>query len=99
MIDGGGGSNNVLKLSAGSHSLTTNANLQNIKTIDAHASGSTLDLTNQTENYTINGAGSVDDITEVVQCIITGKAGDDTLKGGSGNDTFNVDLEQIALLT
>ena len=70
--------------------------MKNISKIEANASGSTLDLTNQAENFTIDGAGS----TDVLKGgggddIITGKAGGDTLEGGSGNDTFKVTLVVI----
>ena len=58
-VDGKAGTN-TLQLSAGTHTLTTDNKLKNISKIEANASGSTLDLTNQTENFTIDGAGSAD---------------------------------------
>ena len=92
IINDGSRLEHTLQLSAGAHSLTTDGKLQNIAKVIAHADGSTLDLTGQAENYTIDGAGSADVLKGGGgDDIITGKAGGDTLEGGSGNDTFKVD--------
>ena len=58
-INGGSGTNTLL-LSAGAHSLTNNSRLSNIQTVIANASGSSIDLTNQTESFTIDGAAGTD---------------------------------------
>ena len=52
--DGKGGSNS-LQLSAGTHTLTTDNNVKNITTILAHSDGSSLDLSTQSESFTITG--------------------------------------------
>ena len=47
-----------------------------------NASDSTLDLSAQTEGFTISGGAGID--------TIKGGAGNDQLTGGSGADTFNI---------
>ena len=91
-INGGDGSQDTLELWTGTHTLTDDSKISNLEIINAHASGSTLDLTNQVEGFTINGGDGTDDLTggEGNDTLIGG-AGDDTLKGGGGNDTLNVD--------
>ena len=51
-IDGYGGTD-TLQLSTGAHTFATDGNLANIEDIKVHSSGSTLDLTNQTENFNV----------------------------------------------
>ena len=99
-IDGGAGSD-IIQLSTGSHALTTDNKLLNVETILAHASGSSIDLTNQAEAFTITGGAAVDTLkggsgADIItgnggNDIITGGAGNDSLTGSAGDDTFNVD--------
>ena len=68
----------------------------------AHASGSSINLSAQSEGFTITGGAGVDAITGGSGVdIITGGGGNDTLAGGAGNDTFNVDsgVDPISDLT
>ena len=63
MIDGGADSD-VLKLSTGSaDTFSTDNKLMNVETLQAHASGSQVVLTGQTEAFTITGGASADSIT------------------------------------
>ena len=93
-INGGAGSD-TLKLSTGTHSLTNEVLLANIETIETHASGSTLVLTNQTENFTIKLGSGVDNVTggsgvDTFE-ILSSTAGDnDTGIGGTGSDILNL---------
>ena len=88
----GGAGDDVINLSAGSHTFSDDNKLATIETINANASTTTLDLTNQTEGFTIAGGAQGDNLTGGSgNDIITGGGGDDTLKGGGGNDTLKVD--------
>ena len=60
----------------------TDASIQNLEAISASAaaSGVTIDLSGQTEGFTLTGSASAD--------TITGGAGNDAIEGGSGNDTL-----------
>ena len=81
-IDGYGG-NDILQLSAGNHTFTTDDNMlkrvEEVKVDDA--SGSTVDLTNQTEGFTITIGGGTDSVT--------GSDGDDVISivGAGDGDT------------
>ena len=65
-------------------------------------SGTTIDLSNQTEIFTITGGNFIDNITsgkgdDTIDGggeadSITGGAGDDIITGGSGNDIITVDF-------
>ena len=88
----------------GSHSISSDQNLKNVEVVKLYSTNqdlkfsSTLDVSTQTENFTIHGgsgidtiiSGSGDDIItgESGNDIITGGAGSDTLTGGTGSDTF-----------
>ncbi|WP_430463558.1 nidogen-like domain-containing protein [Tabrizicola sp.] len=60
-----------------------------ITTITATGSGSTINISNQSEDYTLNGNVGVDNITGGSgDDTITGGAGADVLVGGGGDDVF-----------
>ena len=93
-----------------SHVFASDATFTNIETVLAHASGSSINLSAQSEGFTITGGAGVDALTGGTGVdIISGGAGDDTLTGGgvtiptggAGNDTFNVDsgVDSISDLT
>ena len=97
-INGGGGTNKI-EVSTGTHTLTTDGNISNISEVIAHASGSTINLSNQTEGFTITGNNAGDIITGGDgNDIIAGKGGDDTLTGGAGNDLFKVETATDSVL-
>ncbi len=81
-IDGGGGTD-TLTLSGTSVDLNsaTNAQLVSVENITISAAA-TVNLSNQTEGFTITGSSGAD--------TITGGAGNDTITGGAAVDTFNV---------
>ena len=91
IYDGLGGTD-TLQLSAGSHVFASDANFKNIETVLANTAGSSVNLSAQTEGFTITGGDGVDTIIggDGVD-IITGGAGDDIITGGAGSDTFNID--------
>lgn len=78
LIDGGLGSDTLIL--QGNFTQTNNAALIGIETIDVDYYAVNIDLTGQTEAFTING-NDYDDT-------ITGGAGADTINGGSGDDTI-----------
>ena len=97
-INGGGGTNKI-EVSTGTHTLTTDGNISNISEVIAHASGSTINLSNQTEGFTITGNNAGDIITGGDgNDIIAGKGGDDTLTGGTGNDLFKIETATDSVL-
>ena len=51
MFDGGGGTD-TLQASAGSHVFASDATFTNIETVLAHASGSSINLSAQSEGFT-----------------------------------------------
>ena len=61
----------------------TNARIVNVEVVSAASAGSgvTINLSAQTEGFTITGSGSGD--------TITGGSNNDTIAGGGGNDTIN----------
>ena len=81
-----------MQLSAGSHVFASDANFKGIETVLANTDGSSVNLSAQTEGFTITGGGGIDTIIggDGVD-IITGGAGDDIITGGAGSDTFNID--------
>ena len=85
-VDFAGGSD-VLRLTSTSTDLNTLGNtdgsIAGLETVDlSGAAGSvTLNLTSQTENFTVTGSNNGDDITS--------GAGDDIVTGGNGNDVIN----------
>src|SRR5581483_7903763 len=83
-VDGGAGTDTIT-LSATSADLNdaANADITNVEAVDASgaAAGVTIDLSNQTEGFTITGSGFADDIT--------GGGGADTISAGAGNDTIH----------
>ena len=52
-----------LQASAGSHVFASDATFTNIETVLAHASGSSINLSAQSEGFTITGGAGVDAIT------------------------------------
>ena len=78
----GGAETDLLKLASGNITFADDSSLVSIEQIEANSSGGTINLSGQTEGFTITGTSSVD--------IITGGAGDDSIIGGGGNDTFNI---------
>ena len=89
-VDGGNGTD-TLQLSAGSHSFSNDASIQNIQTITLNASGTTVDLTGQTEGLSITGAAGGDIITAGSgNDIISGAGGADTITGAGGADTISL---------
>ena len=102
-IDGGVGTD-TLQLSSGTHTLTTENKLVGVEnvTLSNSVSGTTIDLSNQTEIFTITGGNFIDNITsgkgdDTIDGggeadSIAGGAGDDIITGGSGNDIITVDF-------
>ncbi len=78
LLDGGGGTD-TLNVAANFTS-TSNAQIANIENIVLTASGRTLNLSNQTEDFTITGLSGSN--------TITGGSGDNSITGGSGADTI-----------
>ena len=81
-MDGGEGTGDVLKLSAGKHTFGDNDKLKNIEKIETDASGSEVILTAQKEALEITGGDGVDKIT--------GGEGVDTINAGKGDDEITV---------
>ncbi len=98
LLDGGIGTD-TLKVGANFTS-TSNAQIANIENVTLTASGLTLNLSNQTEGFTITGLSGANTITGGSGAnSITGGSGADTivgaqndtlLDGGLGTDTLNV---------
>jgi Ca2+-binding RTX toxin-like protein len=89
LLDGGGGTD-TLNIGA-SFASTSDAQIVNIENITLTASGTTLNLSNQTEGFTITGSSGADTITGGSgNDTITGGGGADTMTGGSGSNTFVV---------
>ena len=59
IYDGLGGTD-ILQLSAGSHVFASDANFKNIETVLANTAGSSVNLSAQTEGFTITGKDGVD---------------------------------------
>ncbi|WP_338318860.1 VCBS domain-containing protein [Bradyrhizobium ottawaense] len=79
LLNGGAGTD-TLQVGANFTS-TSNGQIVNIETVTL-ATAVTLNLSNQTEGFTITGSGSSD--------TITGGTGADTISAGGGNDTINL---------
>src|SRR5207247_6333059 len=87
LLDGGGGTD-TLKIGA-SFTSTSDAQIANIENLTLTATGTTLNLSNQTEAFNITGSSGIDTITGGSgNDTITGGAGADTMTGGGGADTF-----------
>ena len=78
LLDGGAGTD-TLNVGANFTS-TSDAQIANIENVTLTASGLTLNLSNQTEGFTITALSGAN--------IITGGSGADTIHGGTGNDTI-----------
>ena len=78
LLDGGGGTD-TLNVAANFTS-TSNAQIANIENVVLTASGRTLNLSNQTEGFTITGLSGTN--------TITGGSGADSITGGTGADTI-----------
>jgi hypothetical protein len=87
LLDGGAGSD-TLTIGA-SFASTSDAQIANIENVTLTASGTTLNLSNQTEGFNITGSSGADTIVGGGgNDTITGGAGADTMTGGVGADTF-----------
>ncbi|MFM5511200.1 VCBS domain-containing protein [Aeromonas rivipollensis] len=95
----GAGNDKVLNGGNGTDTLQINAHftsagdgqIVSIENIQLMASGLTLDLSNQSEGFTISGSTGADNITGGTGGDrINGGSGDDTLTGGSGADQFRL---------
>ena len=94
-IDGGGGTD-TLTLSGTSADLNsaTDPQLVNLENITTSAAA-TINLSNQTEGFTITGSSGADTISGGSGAdSITGGAGADTMTGGGGVDTFVINSGQ-----
>jgi Ca2+-binding RTX toxin-like protein len=60
---------------------SSNAQIANIENVVLTTGGTTLDLSNQTEGFTVTGSSGAD--------TITGGSGPDSISAGAGNDTIN----------
>ena len=88
VLDGGGGTD-TLNVGANFTS-TSDAQIVNIENVTLTAA-STLNLSNQTEGFTITGSSGVDLITAGSgNDTIVGAVNDTLLDGGGGTDTLNV---------
>jgi Ca2+-binding RTX toxin-like protein len=85
ILDGNGSGNDTIALTATSAALNTalNANIVEVEAVSAAnaASSVTINLSLQTEGFSITGGNGSD--------IITGTASSDEIFGGAGNDTIN----------
>ena len=93
-IDGYGGTD-TLELSTGAHTFATDGNLANIEDVKVHSSGSTLDLTNQTENFNVTVGAGTDTVTggdgvETFIILNAGEGNNDTFTGGAGTDIIQL---------
>ncbi|MDM9647861.1 VCBS domain-containing protein [Rhizobium sp. S163] len=77
LLDGGTGTNTLMV--AGGFNSSSDNQIVNIQNVSMTSSGS-LDLSKQTEGFTVTGSTGND--------TITGGSGADTLKGGAGNDAL-----------
>lgn len=90
-FNGGSDTLNLTSTSTGLNALS-NANLVNLETVSASTAGAavTINLSNQTEGFTIVGGGFNDTVTgSAGNDTISGGVGNDTISGGAGNDTIN----------
>ena len=95
VYDGAAGAD-TLKLSSGSHVFSSDANFTNIETVLTNASGSSINLSAQTEGFTITGSTGIDVIrggkgNDIITSdgafdVLFGGDGDDSLTGGADND-------------
>ena len=87
LLDGGAGTD-TLKIGA-SFTSTSDAQIVNIENVTLTATGTTLNLSNQTEGFNITGSSGADTITGGSgNDTITGGVGADTMTGGAGADRF-----------
>ena len=87
LLDGGAGTDTLSV--AASFTSTSDAQIVNIENIVLTASGTTLNLSNQTEGFNITGSSGADTIIGGGgNDTITGGAGADTMTGGAGADRF-----------
>ena len=77
-------------MSSGSHVFSSDANFTNIEIILSHSTaGSNVDLSAQTEGFTITGGAGIDTIKGgLLANIITGGGGKDIITGGASADTI-----------
>src|SRR4029077_3752620 len=88
LFDGGGGTD-TLRFAANFTS-ASDAQIVNIENVTLTAAA-TLNLSNQTEGFTITGSSGIDSITGGSgNDIIVGAVNDTLLDGGLGTDTLNV---------
>ena len=94
LLDGGGGTD-TLNVGA-SFTSTSDAQIVNIENVTLTATGTTLNLSNQTEGFNITGSSGADTITGGSgNDTITGGAGADTMTGGAGADRFVINTGDI----
>ena len=87
LFDGGSG-NDTLEL-AGNFTSTSNGQVVNIDNVTLTAAA-TLNLSNQTEGFTITGSSGADSITGGSAAdVVVGAGGADILEGGAGNDIYS----------
>ncbi|MBR1251464.1 VCBS domain-containing protein [Bradyrhizobium sp. AUGA SZCCT0169] len=80
-LDGGGGSDTItLTGTSADLNAATDARIVNVEAVTASAAA-TINLSNQTEGFTITGSAGADNIT--------GGSGNDTIAGGAGVDAIN----------
>ena len=90
LLDGGSGNDDTLRVGADFTS-TDNNQIKNIENVELTASGLVLNLSNQSEGFTIIGSAAADTITGSSGAdTITGGAGADIIVGGGGGDTINL---------
>ncbi|MDC6454726.1 hypothetical protein PQY68_05720, partial [Planktomarina temperata] len=84
IMDGGAGTGDTIHILATTDFADTDANIVNIEKVTMANGTITVDLTGQSEGFTITG-GTGDDT-------ITGGTGVDTITSGTGEDTFVISL-------
>jgi Ca2+-binding RTX toxin-like protein len=84
IMDGGAGTGDTIHILATTDFADTDANITNIEKVTMANGTITVDLTGQSEGFTITG-GTGDDT-------ITGGTGVDTITSGTGEDTFVISL-------
>ena len=80
-LNGGGGTDSLV-LSGGTHIFSDNSKISNIESVTLNNSGTDLNLSSQSEGFTIVGAAGVD--------VIRGGAGNDNITGNGSSDTFHI---------
>jgi Ca2+-binding RTX toxin-like protein len=91
-VVGGAGTDTILlAATSGALNAALNANIVNVEAVSAATAGSgvDIDLSNQSDGFTITGSAHADTITGSSGAdIIVAGGGADVITGGTGNDTF-----------